>query len=225
MKRSVCWLLIFAIVLIFILPAGAARTADFADAADIRNDCAVQMLVDLELIVGDQSGNFRPNAPITRAETAKLIACLCTDTPEASGWNAFADTAGSWAKDYIAYCAAQGIVGGSGGYFRPQDDVTAQELAKMLLVVVGFDAQQYINMLYDSEDNKMLDIIADVISHMSERCCEILSKFYYEEKDLDTILFEIPTIGSKNALKTKKHKCMELLRNSAKNIYCNYLNS
>ena len=42
----------------------------------------------------------------------------------------------------------------------------------------GFDAQQYINMLYDSEDNKMLDIIADVISHMSERCCEILSKFY-----------------------------------------------
>lgn len=89
----------------------------------------------------------------------------------------------------------------------------------------GFDAQQYINILYDSEDNKMLDIIADVISHMSERCCEILSKFYYEEKDLDTILFEIPTIGSKNALKTKKHKCMELLRNSAKNIYCNYLNS
>ena len=89
----------------------------------------------------------------------------------------------------------------------------------------GFDAQQYINMLYDSDDNKMLDIIADVISHMSERCCEILSKFYYEEKDLDTILFEIPTIGSKNALKTKKHKCMESLRNSAKNIYCNYLNS
>lgn len=88
-----------------------------------------------------------------------------------------------------------------------------------------FDAQQYINMLYDSEDNKMLDIIADVISHMSERCREILSKFYYEEKDLDTILLEIPTIDSKNALKTKKHKCMESLRTSAKNIYHNYLNS
>lgn len=89
----------------------------------------------------------------------------------------------------------------------------------------GFDTQQCINMLYDSEYNKMLDIIADVISHMSERCCEILSKFYYEEKDLDTILFEIPTIGSKNALKTQKYKCMESLRTSAKNIYCNYLNS
>ena len=30
----------------------------------------------------------------------------------------------------------------------------------------GFDAQQYVNMLYDSEDNKMLDIIADVISYV-----------------------------------------------------------
>ncbi len=89
----------------------------------------------------------------------------------------------------------------------------------------GFDAQEYINMLYDLEDNKMIEIIADVISHMSKRCSEILSKFYYEEKDLDTILSEIPSIGSKNALKTKKHKCMESLRDSAKNIHNNYLNS
>ncbi len=89
----------------------------------------------------------------------------------------------------------------------------------------GFDAQEYINMLYDLEDIKMIEIIADVISHMSKRCSEILSKFYYEEKDLDTILSEIPSIGSKNALKTKKHKCMESLRDSAKNIHNNYLNS
>lgn len=89
----------------------------------------------------------------------------------------------------------------------------------------GFDIEQCMHMLYDADDNQMLDIIADVISHMSERCSEILSKFYYEEKDLDTILLEIPTIDSKNALKTKKHKCMESLRTSARNIYHNYLNS
>ena len=89
----------------------------------------------------------------------------------------------------------------------------------------GFNPQEYINMLYDSEDNNMLDIIADIISHMSKRCNEILSKFYYEEKDLDTILQEIPTIESKNALKSKKHKCMESLRSSAKELYLKYLNS
>lgn len=86
-----------------------------------------------------------------------------------------------------------------------------------------FDAQQYINMLYDSEDNKMIEIISDVVSRMSRRCYEILSKFYYEEKNLDTILLEIPSIESKNALKTKKYKCLETLRASAKNIYQNYL--
>ena len=85
--------------------------------------------------------------------------------------------------------------------------------------------QQYADMLYDSDENKMLDIIADIISRMSEQCSKILSKFYYEGKDLDTILMEITSITSKNALKTKKYKCMESMRNSANDIYRNYLNS
>jgi hypothetical protein len=89
----------------------------------------------------------------------------------------------------------------------------------------GLENSNYADFLYDSGDNAMIDIIADVISQMSPRCNEILTKFYYEEKDLDTILSEIPTIENKNALKTKKYKCMEALRNSAQNIYNKYLNS
>ena len=89
----------------------------------------------------------------------------------------------------------------------------------------GFDADEYIRLLYDTHENTMLEIIADVISHMSDRCNQILSKFYYEEKDLDQILIEIPSIESKNALKTKKYKCMEALRENAKDIYNRYLNS
>lgn len=83
----------------------------------------------------------------------------------------------------------------------------------------GYGAWQYGDMLYDSGENVMMDIIADVISHMSPRCSEILTKFYYEEKKLETILNEIPTIESKDALKSKKHKCMESLRRSATEIY------
>ena len=144
MKKTACWLLILSMLLLLALPAGAAeKTPAFADAGDIRNGYAVRMLVDLGLIVGDNDGNFRPAAPITRAETAKLIACLCTDTFAQAGGAPFADTAESWARDYIAYCASRGIVGGAGGYFRPQDDVTAQELAKMLLVVTGSDGARY----------------------------------------------------------------------------------
>lgn len=87
----------------------------------------------------------------------------------------------------------------------------------------GFDESEYMDMMYGKEDTIQLEIIADVISHMSRRCYEILSKFYYEEKDLDRILAEIPSIESKNALKTKKHKCMENLREVANETYRRYL--
>ena len=46
-----------------------------------------------------------------------------------------------------------------------------------------------------------------------------------EEKKLDAILKEMPTIESYDALKTKKNKCMNALRKSAKEIYKRKLNS
>ena len=80
-------------------------------------------------------------------------------------------------------------------------------------------------LLYDSDDETMLEIIADCISKMSKQCNQILTMFYYEEKTLDDIMVELRTFDSKNALKTRKYKCMEELRKSAKSIYRRYLNS
>lgn len=76
----------------------------------------------------------------------------------------------------------------------------------------------------DSENEVMQEIIFDCMSHMSERCSQILNMFYYERKSLDYILSEIPTFKSKDALKTAKFKCMENLRDSARSIYHSYLN-
>ena len=98
------------------------------------------------------------------------------------------------------------------------------ELGRMLKAE-GFNPNEYIDMLYDSSENLMIDIIADVISHMPQRCIEILTKFYYEEKKLETILMEMPTIESYDALKTKKNKCMNTLRKSAKEIYKRKMNA
>lgn len=88
-----------------------------------------------------------------------------------------------------------------------------------LLRKEGFNPNEYTDMLYDSGENMMLEIIADIISHMSPRCSQILTKFYYEEKKLEIILKEMPTIESYAALKTKKNKCMNMLRKSAREIY------
>lgn len=87
----------------------------------------------------------------------------------------------------------------------------------------GFDEQEYMNKLYGDSSNIQLEIIADLILKMPERCYEILQKYYYEDKDLDMILKEIPTITSKDALKTKKYKCLENLREVAKETYRRYL--
>lgn len=94
-----------------------------------------------------------------------------------------------------------------------------------LLRKEGFNPNEYTDMLYDSGENMMLEIIADIISHMSPRCSQILTKFYYEEKKLEIILQEMPTIESYAALKTKKNKCMNMLRKSAREIYYRKLKS
>lgn len=94
-----------------------------------------------------------------------------------------------------------------------------------LLRKEGFNPNEYTDMLYDSGENMMLEIIVDIISHMSPRCSQILTKFYYEEKKLEIILKEMPTIESYAALKTKKNKCMNMLRKSAREIYYRKLKS
>ena len=87
------------------------------------------------------------------------------------------------------------------------------------------DVEQFKSLLYDNNDEMMLEIIADCVGQMPERCNQILTMFYYEKKTLDDIMVELPTFLSKNALKTAKYKCMENLRKSAKSIYHRYLNS
>lgn len=131
-------------LLLAALPVGAASAENFTDSAEITHVEAVRMLTDLGLISGYSDGSFRPDVPVTRAQIAKLIALLSTEDPAAAQAAGFADVAeSSWALSYIDYCAAQGIVSGSGGLFRPDDPVTALELCKMLLVVLGNDPARY----------------------------------------------------------------------------------
>ena len=148
LKRIIGLILACCMLFIMGMPAAAAEprttAVSFSDRDAIRNDNEVWMLVDLGLISGYGDGTFRPQNGITREETAKLIAMLCTDEPAAENAPAFLDTADSWAADFISYCASRGIIAGSNGLFRPKDGVTAQELAKMLLVVLGEDPARYV---------------------------------------------------------------------------------
>lgn len=67
-------------------------------------------------------------------------------------------------------------------------------------------------LLYGNDEQIKLAIISDLIGQMSERCAEILSRFYYEEMDYSKMIGELPTYGSIDALKTQKYKCMQRLK-------------
>lgn len=82
-----------------------------------------------------------------------------------------------------------------------------------------------IDIHYGERDDVMLEIIAECISHISERCNQILSMFFYQELPLDAILKALPTFTSKDALKTAKYKCLETLRKTANEMYDNYQNT
>ena len=126
----------------FTMFAGAA----FTDSADIKVDTeVVDTLVALGVVNGYDDGSFKPNGTVTRAEMAKMIYVLRTGNSDASAYNddktSFTDIGSHWARGYIKYCQSLGIIAGkSNTKFCPNDKVTAQEAAKMLLVTLGYDA-------------------------------------------------------------------------------------
>ncbi len=153
MRRILAALLLVGCLLFALIPAAAAKERSFRDLDDIQNRSQVMFLVDLGMISGYADNTFRPKATISRAETAKLISLLYTDTIAAAEEETpapFTDIAGHWAEAAIRFCAQEGILAGNGdGTFRPGDPVTARELAKMLLITVGGDASRYVGENWD----------------------------------------------------------------------------
>ena len=136
--------LVLAFACAFTMFAGAA----FTDAADIEQTEAVEMLSALGVINGYTDGSFKPNDTISRAEAAKMIYTIWNggnDNASAfEGKSVFTDVySGHWAEGYINFCYTNGIINGKGNSkFAPDDKVTGTELAKMLLICMGYQADK-----------------------------------------------------------------------------------
>ena len=157
--------------------AGAA----FTDSADIKVDAeVVDTLVALGVVNGYDDGSFKPNGTVTRAEMAKMIYVLRTGKSDASAYNddktSFTDINGHWARGYIKYCQSLGIIAGkSNTKFVPNEKVSAQEAAKMLLVTLGYDAQKagLVGTGWASKTNALADengLLEDVNTSFTSAC-------------------------------------------------------
>ena len=144
LKKVLSLVLCVAMMLsVMVVGAGAA----FSDQSKIKNTEAVDACTALNIIGGYPDGSFKPEGNITRAEVTKMICValnggkepnLATNaTPTFSDVRTNANSA--WAEKYIESCYAQGIVSGvGGGKFAPAGNVTGTQLAKMLLVSLGY---------------------------------------------------------------------------------------
>ncbi|TEB08064.1 Endo-1,4-beta-xylanase A precursor [Pelotomaculum schinkii] len=91
----------------------------------------INQLVRLGAISGYSDGNFKPDNAITRAEFATVLVKAFQLTSQDG--KTFADTAGHWAKDYIAAAAAAGVVNGyDSNTFGPDDMITREQMAVMI---------------------------------------------------------------------------------------------
>ena len=88
-----------------------------------------------EGILSGRPGNiFDPEGNITRAEFAKILACMSGESLTSyNGSSKFTDCTNHWAKQYINWAAAKGIVSGVGNNkFAPDQKITREALCTMV---------------------------------------------------------------------------------------------
>ena len=145
-KKVLSLVLCVAVMLsVMVMGAGAA----FSDQDKIENKEAVDMCAALNIIGGYPDGSYKPEGNIKRSEICKMI-CVALNggeeptlgTPATPTFSDVRNTPNAaWAEKYIESCVSQGIVSGvGGGRFSPNGNVTGSQLAKMLLVCLGFDS-------------------------------------------------------------------------------------
>ena len=102
---------------------------------------AVVTLAAKGIIKGYTDGTFRPNDTISRSEFVTMLTRFSTlSTCEMK----FSDVpAGHWAYDYIVSASAKGWTNGyTDGTFRPEQNITRSEAARMTNIMLGRSADQ-----------------------------------------------------------------------------------
>ena len=94
----------------------------------------IALLAKLGVVNGTGSGNFSPEAPVTRAQFVQMLAKLSGEAYTDCRSDAFTDVkTGDWCAPAVAWAVEKGITSGTGaGRFSPSAKITRQEMAVML---------------------------------------------------------------------------------------------
>ncbi|WP_160496573.1 S-layer homology domain-containing protein [Paenibacillus dendrobii] len=110
----------------------------FSDQKLIAQDKEQSILeaVNLGLMNGYPSGEFKPTALLTRAELAELLVKAMKLVPSEQQFSYMDVQKGSRSSKYIEAVRQSGLMSGNSNTFRPEDPVTREELAAILVRAV-----------------------------------------------------------------------------------------
>ena len=137
LKRALS-LTLASVMLLGMMVVGASA-AGFPDVEDTHNVEAIEVLKAVDVMVGDDKGNFGPDQQVSRAQMAVVMAKLLNlDYNYYQGQCKFTDVP-NWAAPYVAACYANGIVSGyNDTTYGANDDVTAVQAASMMMRALGY---------------------------------------------------------------------------------------
>lgn len=110
----------------------------FADVTGHWAQNAVETLAAKEIVNGMSGVRFEPDARLTRAQFTKMLlgAMGISQTEKVSG--VFRDVPEShWSSGWVEAAAELGVVRGSDGSFRPDDQLTREQMVVMLIRALG----------------------------------------------------------------------------------------
>lgn len=163
MKKWLSFLLAGTLISAFI-PFGFQTTGDTADAAastfkDVKNDHWAKNAIDSAVakgyFKGYADGTFKPNATVTRAEFAALLARVAKgDAAEtASSGHEFSDLTGHWSEAEVERAVSLGFVqpGDYPNGFKPNTPITRFEMSKWMTSGLAAAAEDYKQALEDTK--------------------------------------------------------------------------
>ena len=118
--------------------AGCMCLAMMGTAAAPQMDDPVQHMAKRGILVGDGSGNLRPDDLVTRGEFCKIVA-EALELEAAGDANRFADMDGHWAKAYVEALSSRGLIHGvTETEFCPDDLLTYEQALAILTRAEGW---------------------------------------------------------------------------------------
>ena len=183
--------LALALVMVLGMMVITTSAADYADADEITNKEAVEVLSALGIVGGDGT-NFNPNGTFTREAAAKLITYMLIGGDMAeklAGTDVFTDVAATrWSAKYIGYCANLGYIGGVGnGKFNPTGVLKDIELGKLVLCALGNDPAKYTGanwasaVTVDMIEAGLVEAVTGTTISREDACAMILAGLKYSE--------------------------------------------